>query len=607
MRLFRAGPAVFMTLVSLSLAAPPLAGEAQAAEYEVCADVLRSFTVPPVFGTAQSCRQDAYCLLNPMCCTPMCIGFPDCVFWKQVEVVAGYIAQPGNVACFATDPQRLWDLWSSGAVSIGFDSLTPGLGDGLIQIASANIDVMEAAATPLPAHVKQLAKDIISPIYDNGVTGYEYINVDDVKIINRSHDAMTSAWLPEDMNAITLGKVIIMNDLLANKLLDANSNVMVLEELKEGAGESNFAWAMNVLLHELVHAKQYRNLGRDVFLKNYVMRWVFTGFEYGSDDFEQEAFSFEPLIIGRTGGQFCEERRDQVNWKLDDHHVSATRLTCTGIEREPVTNMSGGAGEERHFYILLPGDARNLSISITGSSGDADLYVRKAAPPTVYLWDQRPFSGVSNETVEIPAPVPGLYHLMVRGYTAFSGVTLRITYDRTDLTSGGVISGLSGAAGDRKLFWIDEPPGREYSVQASGGTGDADLYARQGRPPTQNQWNNRSFIAGNNELINLPSSATARRWYLLVHGFSAYSGLTLSSSARDCVPDCSGKDCGHDGCGGSCGSCGSGTRCFGGACICAPNCAGKVCGSDDCGGTCGACRGTCCDGTYCATGKQVCN
>jgi len=65
---------------------------------------------------------------------------------------------------------------------------------------------------------------------------------------------------------------------------------------------------------------------------------------------------------------------------------------------------------------------------MSGGSGDADLYVRRAAPPTQTVFDCRPFRNGNNETCTFSNATGGTYHIMVRGYTAYSGVSVVVNY-----------------------------------------------------------------------------------------------------------------------------------------------------------------------------------
>lgn len=70
---------------------------------------------------------------------------------------------------------------------------------------------------------------------------------------------------------------------------------------------------------------------------------------------------------------------------------------------------------------------------------------------------------------------------------------------------------------------------RFLSVVVRGGTGDADLYVRQGSQPTTTTFNCRPFLTGNNEFCTIDSPA-AGTWFFSLRGFSAYSGATITVS-----------------------------------------------------------------------------
>jgi hypothetical protein len=65
--------------------------------------------------------------------------------------------------------------------------------------------------------------------------------------------------------------------------------------------------------------------------------------------------------------------------------------------------------------------------------------------------------------------------------------------------------------------------------QISGGIGDADLYVKYGSQPTLSVWDYRPWLDGNAETVT-PTSATAGTWYIMIQGYSSYSGLSLIAS-----------------------------------------------------------------------------
>lgn len=98
----------------------------------------------------------------------------------------------------------------------------------------------------------------------------------------------------------------------------------------------------------------------------------------------------------------------------------------------PVTNLSGATGAELRFTLVVPTGASNLVFQQSGGTGDADLYVRFGSAPTTTTYSCRPYLGGNNESCTVAAPQAGTWHVMVRGYSAFSGVSLVGSY-----TTGG--------------------------------------------------------------------------------------------------------------------------------------------------------------------------
>jgi serine protease len=99
---------------------------------------------------------------------------------------------------------------------------------------------------------------------------------------------------------------------------------------------------------------------------------------------------------------------------------------CTGSGS--VSNLSGTQGSIRRYTYSVPSCASQLTIRIFGGSGDADLYVRYGAQPTLSVWDCRPYLNGNNETCTFNNPQAGTWHIMIHGYRAYSGVTLEASY-----------------------------------------------------------------------------------------------------------------------------------------------------------------------------------
>lgn len=196
------------------------------------------------------------------------------------------------------------------------------------------------------------------------------------------------------------------------------------------------------------------------------------------------------------------------------------------------TGLSGSQGDQLRFTLDVPASASNLSFKLSGGTGDSDLYVRFGSEPTSSSYDCRPWQNGNNETCEIDNVRAGTYHVMVEGYSAFSGVRLVAEYDEGGSADELVETNLSGAQNTWKYFELNVPSGKSrLSVVMNGGSGDADLYVRFGSQPSTSTYNCRPYKNGNNEScsINNPSAGT---WYIGVRGYQAYSGIRLEARAE---------------------------------------------------------------------------
>jgi len=200
----------------------------------------------------------------------------------------------------------------------------------------------------------------------------------------------------------------------------------------------------------------------------------------------------------------------------------------------PVSGLSGAAGAQLFYTLNVPAGATNLNVQISGGTGDADLYVRYGSAPTLGAYDCRPWIDGNNENCDFASPTAGTWHVMLNGYSSFSGVTLVASYtpppSSTALQNGVPVSGLSGAAGAQLFYTLNVPAGAtNLNVQISGGTGDADLYVRYGSAPTLGAYDCRPYVGGNAETCNF-SAPSAGTWHVMLHAYSAFSGVTLVAS-----------------------------------------------------------------------------
>jgi secreted trypsin-like serine protease len=120
---------------------------------------------------------------------------------------------------------------------------------------------------------------------------------------------------------------------------------------------------------------------------------------------------------------------------------------------------------------------------------------------------------------------PNLAGLYARVSSFETYIAQRVNGVFTTLSSLTALSGATNAFTHRS---VTVPSGARFlSVIVRGGSGDADLYVRQGSQPTTTTFTCRPFLTGNNEFctINAPAAGT---WFVSLRGFAAYSGAALT-------------------------------------------------------------------------------
>ena len=98
------------------------------------------------------------------------------------------------------------------------------------------------------------------------------------------------------------------------------------------------------------------------------------------------------------------------------------------------------------------------------------------------------------------------------------------------LTSGTNVTSISGtgARGTTRLYKIVVPAGAtSLSISLSGGTGDVDLFIKQGAVPTNTDYDCSSENGGNSENCTVANPA-AGTWFVMLYLWDPYSGVTLT-------------------------------------------------------------------------------
>jgi serine protease len=221
----------------------------------------------------------------------------------------------------------------------------------------------------------------------------------------------------------------------------------------------------------------------------------------------------------------------------------AIALAIKGLPRTLDNNVpvavSGVLGSTLRYRITMPAEARNLRVSLTGGTGNADLYLRYSVEPTTTTYNCRPYLAAgATELCTVASPAVGYWYVNVIGRTAYSKVTLRATYELpTVLANNATVAVPAASTGTTRRYMVSVPYGaKNLKIETSGGTGNADLFVRRGTTATATVYDCYSAkVAG---LVDTCTFATPGwgNWYISLVPRSSYANLTLKVTYTEPTP-----------------------------------------------------------------------
>ncbi|MEO5596498.1 MAG: PPC domain-containing protein, partial [Lysobacteraceae bacterium] len=204
------------------------------------------------------------------------------------------------------------------------------------------------------------------------------------------------------------------------------------------------------------------------------------------------------------------------------------------------TGISGATGAYVKYTMVVPAGATGLKFVMSGGTGDADMYVKFGSQPTDSVYDCRPYANGNAETCTIATAQAGTYYINLKGYAAFTGVSLTGSYTAgstgctpsgTVLCSGTLVNLPTVATGGvSSTYSIVVPAGKtSLVVNIASGTGDADLYVKAGSAPTSTSYTCRPYTSSSTETCTI-SSPAAGTYYMNVRAYAGFSGETLKAT-----------------------------------------------------------------------------
>ncbi|WP_448550285.1 pre-peptidase C-terminal domain-containing protein [Thalassotalea fusca] len=206
------------------------------------------------------------------------------------------------------------------------------------------------------------------------------------------------------------------------------------------------------------------------------------------------------------------------------------------LENNVPVSVSGESKAEMFYTFEVPAEATSLSFNTSGGSGDADLFVKYNAKPSSDFYDCKSTSSSSTEQCTINNIQAGTYHVMVQAWNKIDNVNLQASYQtdttppQNELKNGTPVSNLSGNRNQDLEYTMVVPTGAtNIKFEISGGSGDADLFVKFGSKPTNNDYDCRPYLNGNNETCNNLTD-TNGTYHIRINGYRNFSGVTLVGS-----------------------------------------------------------------------------
>ena len=147
---------------------------------------------------------------------------------------------------------------------------------------------------------------------------------------------------------------------------------------------------------------------------------------WASDNTAAATVSATGLVTG-VGGGFAAITAtltsDATQLRSASVTVTAPPALTSGV---PVTGLgsTGARGSTVLYKIVVPAGKTQLRVTLSGGTGDVDLYLRAGTPPTVSSFTCASENGGNIEACTITNPAAGTWFVLLALWDPYAGVTL---------------------------------------------------------------------------------------------------------------------------------------------------------------------------------------
>lgn len=107
------------------------------------------------------------------------------------------------------------------------------------------------------------------------------------------------------------------------------------------------------------------------------------------------------------------------------YQTGTTPPSGTALVSGTAQSVTLATNASKLYYITVPSGKTSLTFTLSGGTGDSDLYARMTTAPTTTSYTKKSDGSTNTETITFSAPAAGTYYLLVNAYAATNGASVK--------------------------------------------------------------------------------------------------------------------------------------------------------------------------------------